>query len=157
MSNGFVGLDTSLSNTGAYFGADDFAEIKGGKRRGSLRLSEMAQELEELLEGRNLHTAVIEGYAFGAKSRSHRLGEIGGVLRVVLYRAGVRKFIEVPPTSLKKWATGFGTASKDDMVAAVLSKLGHLVPSHDVADAAMLYLAGQDEGFVRDKCTVEGG
>lgn len=60
--------------------------------------------------------AVIELYAFSMKQSSSQtsLAELGGVMRNKLFKSGIRIF-EVPPTSIKKWFTGNGSADKVQM------------------------------------------
>jgi len=64
------------------------------------------------------HTATLirmEGYAFDAKSSSvSKLHELGGIVKYQLY---LQKFTveEIAPTKLKKWFTGHGRATKEDM------------------------------------------
>jgi hypothetical protein len=73
-----------------------------------------------------------EGYAFGAgsgKSRgaghSHRLAELGGVIRQSLFLRGYA-WSEHPPTSIKKHFSGRGGADKEAMLGAFLDR--HKMP-----------------------------
>ena len=79
----------------------------------------------------------IEGYSFGSFSGRERLGEWGGVLRLALYRAGF-KYVEVPPTSLKKFVTGKGNAKKNTMLMAVYKKWGVECADDNQGDAYSL-------------------
>ena len=54
-------------------------------------------------------------------NRSFDLGELGGIIRLCLYDAKI-PFVIVPPTSLKKFVTGNGSADKKKMHDFVLSK-----------------------------------
>lgn len=88
--------------------------------------------------------AVLEGPSF----RSHKPGgrevtELRGVVRLELWKAGVPT-IEVPPKTLKLYATGSGKASKDDMVRAAARELGYEGSSDDEADATWLRRVGLD-------------
>jgi Holliday junction resolvasome RuvABC endonuclease subunit len=57
----------------------------------------------------------IEAYAFHMMSSSVTvLAELGGVMRNKLFRAGVR-FVELSPTTIKRWFTGSGAADKKEM------------------------------------------
>lgn len=53
--------------------------------------------------------AVIEGYAMGAKTHTHDLGEAGAMLKTAVYEAGIDLLI-VPPATLKKFITGSGNS-----------------------------------------------
>lgn len=59
---------------------------------------------------------VIEAYAFHIAHSSSitKLAELGGVMRNKLWRAGI-PFLEVSPTSIKKWFAGKGSADKPEM------------------------------------------
>ena len=60
--------------------------------------------------------AVIEAYAFHIVHSSSitKLAEIGGVMRNKLWKENI-PFVEVSPTSIKKWFAGKGTADKPEM------------------------------------------
>lgn len=79
---------------------------------------------------------VIEGYAYGIKAGSAlvTLGELGGVLRDRLWAAGLH-YLEVPPSNLKKYATGKGNASKDEVLAAAVHRSRRLLRTNDEADS----------------------
>lgn len=80
---------------------------------------------------------VIEGYAFGRIQQAHHLGELGGVIRVWLADMNI-PFVEVPPSSLKLFATGKGNAGKPEVLLAAIQKLQYGGNSHDEADAKWL-------------------
>lgn len=93
---------------------------------------------ERVLEATaGVRLAVIEGYAFSQANRAHGIGELGGVVRVALYEAGVRQII-IPPTTLKQYAVGTGAAKKDQMLAECVRRLGYQGHAHDEADALWL-------------------
>lgn len=60
---------------------------------------------------------LIEDYSFGSKGRVFNLAENCGILKYVLYKQGY-KFFTVPPTVIKKYATGKGNATKEKMYEA---------------------------------------
>lgn len=148
-----LGIDPSHTHTALYFGPGDWVSIKGKDLRGARRLNFFEKSLREACEGRGITRVVIEGYAFAARSQAHKIGELGGVLRNTLYDMGVTDIIEIPPSALKKWATGKGTADKPMMVKAAndREKSDIRITSHDVADAALLWASGSDNTFLRDK------
>jgi Holliday junction resolvasome RuvABC endonuclease subunit len=59
-----------------------------------------------------------------------------GVIRAACWETGVQ-YIEVQPADLKKWATGKGNASKEEMVQRA-NNLGYEGKSDDEADAYLL-------------------
>jgi Holliday junction resolvasome RuvABC endonuclease subunit len=83
---------------------------------------------------------VMEEYAFSRHSRSiSKLHELGGVIKQWLHCREIL-FISRPSTTIKLFATGFGKASKDDMVEAALPFFSEItdIPknvAHNVADA----------------------
>lgn len=149
-----VGIDPSLTNTALFAGPGVFTEVKGGKRRGPSRLAYMHDLISSFLRETRPEKIVIEGYAYGATAQHHRLGEIGGVIRLAAVQCGVESLWELPPSSLKKFATGSGRAGKSQMQQAAVAR-GDFPekPSHDLADASALWHAGHDTGFLSKKAT----
>jgi crossover junction endodeoxyribonuclease RuvC len=116
-----LGLDLGLVSTGwvrampSSFPAFSSGVIKG-EGGGMGRIHGILLALDPLLLSIDL--VVIEGYSFGARNRAHQLGELGGVVRHALWEHGV-DFVNIAPTVLKKFATGRGTAKKDQVRLAV--------------------------------------
>lgn len=63
----------------------------------------------------------IEDYSFGSKGKVFHIAENTGILKHKLWELGF-KFTTVPPTVIKKHATGKGNADKEKMVAAFLEQ-----------------------------------
>ena len=88
----------------------------------------------------------IEDYSFGSKGKVFHLAENCGVLKYMLYKNNY-KFFTVPPTVIKKFATGKGNATKERMyesfvkdtfvnlhsIISPTTKLGS--PTTDIVDA----------------------
>lgn len=110
--------------------------------KGVQRLSFIESVVLNLLEESNASNLIMEGYAMGARGRVFNLGELGGVIKLAAFMKDIPVLI-VPPMTLKKWVTGKGNASKDQMLAAVKSKWYKEVESDDVADAVALYYFGE--------------
>jgi Holliday junction resolvasome RuvABC endonuclease subunit len=66
---------------------------------------------------------LIEDYSFGSKGKVFNLAENCGILKYMLYKAGY-KFFTVPPTVVKKSATGKGNATKEKMYEAFMAETG---------------------------------
>lgn len=67
----------------------------------------------------DIRTVTIEDYAYSATGRVFHIGEHTGILKYLLYSAGYT-VIPVPPTVVKKFATGKGNADKVRMTRAFL-------------------------------------
>lgn len=80
----------------------------------------------------------MEGYAHGAKFNREKMGELGGIVKLSWYAAFGEDPIIVSPTVLKKYVTGKGTASKEQMLAGVEAKWGVKFADHNLADAYSL-------------------
>jgi crossover junction endodeoxyribonuclease RuvC len=80
----------------------------------------------------------IEGFSYGSKGKgvSTQYG-IGWLIRAELIRNGYT-YIDVPPTSVKKFATGKGNAKKDAMVLPIFKHWGFEHISDNVRDAYVL-------------------
>jgi crossover junction endodeoxyribonuclease RuvC len=93
------------------------------------------QILDWLSEGDRI---CIEGFSYGSKGKgvSTQYG-IGWLIRAELIRNGYT-YIDVPPTSVKKFATGKGNTKKDEMVLPIYKKWGFEHASDNVRDAFVL-------------------
>lgn len=140
MNRQFAALDLSLTATGfaRTNGRQLLATTIGSPLTGCPRLIDLRASILEWVDGCDL--VVIEGYSMGTarqQSHAHALGELGGVVRVALFERGV-PFVDVPPATMKKLATGKGNANKDEVFAAAIRRLGYTGTSKDEADARWL-------------------
>ncbi len=76
--------------------------------------------IERILE-RGIEKVFVEGYSMGSKGRVFHIAENTGILKYRLWRYGV-DFEAVPPTVIKKFATGKGNADKEKMQAAFVAE-----------------------------------
>lgn len=65
----------------------------------------------------------VEDYALSRAQGSHQLGELGGLARMLLWKAGV-PFRAYDPGSIKMFTTGRGDADKVEMAEAVSERWG---------------------------------
>lgn len=144
----FVGLDLSLTSTGVAVIHGDrvtVARVKstpvpnGTSEDQASRMSVIARTI---LDGIPVteHTHVgVEGPSFGSKgTAAHILGGLWWIVRDVLRCAGLPVTV-VPPTVVKKYATGAGNAGKDEVLAAVVRRYPHVdVRGNDEADALVI-------------------
>lgn len=98
------------------------------------RLHSLASQVDVATRGCDL--VVIEGYAFGRPNQAHQLGELGGLVKTVLWRRG-RKFFLMPPAKVKKFATNNGGAAKEQVLAAAVRMASEIETTHE-ADAYFL-------------------
>lgn len=133
-----IGLDLSLTGTGICTAGDGClitTSLTGVERLHRLWL-DICSELPD-----RPAVVVLEGYSYGSKGRAvFDIGELGGVVRHELYTSGYR-FVVVPPSTLKKFATGKGNIGKDAMVATA-ARLGCPYDDNNIIDAWWLRQMG---------------
>ena len=110
-----LGLDVSLTGTGWCKTGQDTTmwnsgviETKGmlGHERKQFILDNIKTKLDKNM------LVIIEGYSFASKGSSIiQIAEMGGIIRHYLFQNGY-KYIEIAPTTLKKYATGKGNTDK---------------------------------------------
>ena len=162
----YIGLDLSLTGSGVvvlrHHGVAVRRTLKN-RLRGYERLAwirdRVAEVVREAQEASRLPVvAVIEGYAFGAAHKAHDIGELGGVVRTMLFEDGV-PFALVPPPTLKKFATGAGNAPKDNVLMQVLKRWGVEMADNNQGDAYALARFGEllcgDEDWTPTKAQLE--
>lgn len=131
-----VAYDLSLTSTGA--ASRDRSGIgmwliESGKLQGPERLG----YIREYVMGDAIaaHLVVLEGYSYGSQGRAlFQIGELGGVIRLALWEAGI-PYVEVSPAELKKYATGKGNAKKLAVYQAAIRRADMEFETDDTADA----------------------
>ena len=136
----YIGIDPSL--TGCAVAVID----ETGKLIESYRFENKLKGVERLIYIRNCVNEVIkkyreniemvgiEGYARGAMNRREEAGELGGILRVLIYESFIA-YTDIAPSQIKKFATGKGNTQKDHVLLAVYKKWGVEFRTNDEADA----------------------
>ena len=114
----------------------NFPELKGFDRLEAIR-----KEVVRIVEAWNPDKIIIEDFAIYHKSSVVVTVSCGIVVRAALHARGFAWW-EIPPTSLKKWTTGKGNASKAEMAVAVKARWGYASPSDDIIDAVALAKLG---------------
>lgn len=151
----FIGLDMSLAATGVCalkhwtspgkHWLTNFSVARIGtltppdKLTGPARLEWIFNQLAPILETDRPKLVAIEGYAHGASFQAHALGEVGGMARLLLWKLGI-PFVEVQPTTLKKYLTGDGQATKAKIKKSVKARWGRDIKDNNQADAFGLAL-----------------
>jgi len=140
----FAGFDLSLTASGIVI-LDAAGNVKERhvikvKTKGVERLDDIQKAIRSIIAIYNIRLICIEGYATGAIGKTYNIGELGGVIRLLLYRKGI-KYFDPKPTQLKKFATGKGGgdgASKDQVTLNVYKKWDFEAKDNNEADAYVL-------------------
>lgn len=118
-----LGLDPS-SKTGYVILDEDGNLVKAGvfhykpAKDRFARYEKYEHKLIELLDDYEIDLVIIEGFSFAGKFNNSFQYELGTVYRMALYKHETM-FVEVPPTTLKKFITGKGNSKKDMIMLAV--------------------------------------
>lgn len=146
-----IAIDPSLTSTGFAFRGDDghieVGTIRPKNMTGPERLLYIERQLAHILDTVAPDAVAYEDYAMRSKGKVFHIGELGGVLKVHLWRRGV-DIILVPPSNLKLFVTGKGNPGKGKEAKTLLMQIlarhrGRLFNNSDEADAYGLLLAGE--------------
>lgn len=119
-----LGIDPSLTATGLALPDGSTKTIKYTPRSlmGDIRLKVIYEELLREIEIHSVTHAIIEDLPAHAKSAGIT-GKAQGVVRLACLMSNV-PFVTVVPSSVKKFATGKGTADKPDMRMELYKRTG---------------------------------
>lgn len=106
------------------------------------RAGHIAAQLMSVIERNRPDLVVFEGYGYANTHTLVTLVEIGTVLRYFVTQSGL-EYVDVPPTSLKKFVTGKGNAKKETMILETYKRFDVEVATNDEADAIGLAMFGQ--------------
>lgn len=137
-----IALDLSLAETGfAIFDKDKKLTLSGiiqtKPLKGVERLEFIRDKINKLLELHDIDTAIIEDYAYAGKGRVFNIGELGGVVKLLLSDMGV-EINTVTPTELKKFITGKGNSKKEVMMLKVYKRYKEEFTNNNECDAFAL-------------------
>jgi len=138
----FLGIDQSLTSSGVCVleeGADIpryLTNIPTGKQRGGERLNTIFTEILYAVNRWKPEVAAMEGYSFDSVHRAFDLGEVGGIVRLVLHQSTV-PVLTVAPTQVKKFA-GKASADKEAMRRLVEVRWHQEIEQDDMCDAYVL-------------------
>lgn len=136
------GLDLSITATGVTHTVEGRPcwHLIRTKEKGDLRLTELQRRIRDFVLDSDL--VLIEGYL--NKSMSAGItGMVHGAVRSMLIEEGLR-YATLPPSSLKKYATGRGNATKTDMAVAALKRGNVEFRDDNECDSWWLWLAARD-------------
>ena len=99
---------------------------------------------------------VIEGYSLNLQHASSvvPLVELGGLLRFMLYSDGL-KWLDPRASEVKKFVTGKGNMSKDQVMMYVLKRWGHVSMTNNTADAFVCAAMGLAHASRLDGVTLD--
>ena len=115
------------------------------QRKGDLRLSEIKGRVRYLatMVGPVVDWVILEDLPPTRAFSTKGLGMVHGAVRTMLIEEGV-PYLEVPPSVVKKYATGRGNAPKPDLRMALYQRTGLDLADENQVDAAWLWMLGHD-------------
>jgi len=143
-----LGLDLSLTHTGVVvldLDGDNpvMVDVIKPKTNKEIRLVEIRDKVNDFVTRCNPTLIVLEGYSFASQGRAvYDIGEMGGVVRVHLYESK-RRYMVVPPHSLKKFVTQKGNSPKQIMIREVYRRWKREFDDDNICDAYGLAKVGQ--------------
>lgn len=135
-----VGLDPSMTATGIAAADGQLSVVGGDSKLGDERLCRIADAVALAVAEADL--VVIELLPQHMKAAGIT-GMVHGVIRLTLLNAGV-PYVHLSPATVKKYATGRGTADKSDMRMALYQRAGIDERNDNKVDAWWLRAAGLD-------------
>ncbi len=154
----FLGIDQSLNATGvcrvgATGSVETLATVNPGDVKDGARLILVKRAIVAIAS--EIEFAALEGYSYDSVGRVFELGEIGGVVKVMLIEHNI-PYVVVPPSMLKKFATGNSSASKEDMVDTARER-GCTATDDNQADAFFLACIARayTKGTARSRCEMD--
>ncbi|GAA3441033.1 Holliday junction endonuclease [Planomonospora venezuelensis] len=139
-----LGVDPSLTATGIAHPDGHTERVTCGDLRGTGRLAWICSAvMGPVTTGVDL--VVIEGPSYGSMSGAGH-HEAAGLWWLIAYHLDGRgvPYAVIPPSSLKKYASGKGNATKADMRMALFQRTGMDLRDDNQVDAAWLRAAGME-------------
>jgi Holliday junction resolvasome RuvABC endonuclease subunit len=142
MSNA-IGLDLSITATGICDAEGACCTVGGPATLGDYRLANIAQcVLTEVWNAGTGTLVVIEDLAVHGPGNGMAAAQLMGAVKLTLIRNELTPYLLVPPSSLKKFATGKGNATKADMAVALYKRAGLELANDNEVDAWWLRALG---------------
>jgi Holliday junction resolvasome RuvABC endonuclease subunit len=120
-----LGIDQSYTSTGFCVIKDDvvidFGKIKSEGDDVYSRSLFVALKIYEKMNEYDINTVCVEGLAFGIRGDATRdlAGLLFTIINIVKHKNPSAQFVVVPPTTLKKFATGSGKSDKVAMIESL--------------------------------------
>jgi crossover junction endodeoxyribonuclease RuvC len=145
-----IGIDPSLTGTGMVVLKDgELYTARTVKNKPDLPIIQRVSDIycnvlnvaniQKYTPGKDKIILAIEGFSYGSKGRAvFETGYLGWRIREELVEASSVPYIDVPPTALKKFATGKGNCGKDLILQQVYKRWGIELSDNNQADAYVL-------------------
>lgn len=140
-----IGLDLSRTCTGVCLLTESTFNaftIRPKDLQGMKKLQFLRDQLFEKIDQFHPTLVVIEGYSYKSNNKPFKIGEYAGIIKLGLYDRGIYTIV-IPPTSVKRFATGDGGASKREVRDAIKTRYGWTIKSLDASDATACALLGR--------------
>lgn len=146
-----VGINPSLTGCAVavfHAGAVDAEIFEHGSKPVGKSIRARARRYEALAAQVVAHVpegavVFLEGYAFNKHHSSEALAEFGWALRVALLERHPRAVVEVPNSTVKKFAAGKGNANKAAVGSKLTKRFGVVFSTDNEADAFGLAVLGR--------------
>jgi Holliday junction resolvasome RuvABC endonuclease subunit len=135
-----LALDLSLTGTGVCLPDGSTTTIKTANLRGPERLRYIRDQVRDYTY-LDIKVCIIEGYSYGSAQGACNIGELGGVIRVLLFERDI-PIVEIAPKSRAKYATGNGNADKGLVIQHASMRAGRIFDDDNQADAWWLWQMG---------------
>lgn len=149
-----VGIDPSLSGTAVMYGGlgdpDPESRVFCLKSKGRQsvrsrvdRFCCLAEVVADAVRSIGPKAVFIEGYSFASRTAGQAsIHEYGGLLRWHLSRAVTCDIVELPPSTVKKFFSGKGNATKEQMADAAIDRYGFRSDDDNIVDAYAVWRLG---------------
>jgi Holliday junction resolvasome RuvABC endonuclease subunit len=146
----YLGIDCSLRSSGIALYSDEsgyetYLIKTNSKEQEGSRLEHIFNEFNAIVKGKDIQIACMEGPSYHSVNKSFSMGAAYGIYKLACSLLNIELII-LPPTKLKKYMCGKGSASKGNMVSAcnAMFKLG--LVSDDKADAVACCSVAREVG-----------
>jgi len=122
----YCGLDLSLTATGVVIinqsGVVVHKQVIKTKVRGMERLFVIRNIIADIYKRFAINFTCVEGYSMGSRNgKAFDIGELGGTIKLFLW-SRKHDYYPIPPTQVKKYATGKGNGDKNKVMLAVFKE-----------------------------------
>lgn len=142
-----MGIDPSLNGTGIALCSNNklfFKTIRPVGYSGIKRLLFVENFISNIIKKNQIDIIVREDYAYNPLNAKmqYSLGELGGILKRLFFKYKT-PYLNVAPTTLKKFITGNGRADKSNIKLFIYKKWNKSFEDDNIADAFGLFKIGE--------------